>query len=129
MNEPSNTTIEKVIGFSIDNYAIHYNTKDNTVYFEVYPIQEWYNPTNGDKGFHYLDKEDLTTGRNDFDKDLCLKKFEGSYCWRGVWESRLYFTDEEYWGEELKDMSDLFDKHIEPWSKSFIKKQGYGDNE
>ena len=36
-----------------------------------------------------------------------LKKMQGSYCWRGVWESRLYFDEEEYWGEDLAELSNL----------------------
>jgi hypothetical protein len=58
-----------------------------------------------------------------FNEETCLKKMQGSFCWRGVWEGRLYFTDEEYWGEEIAELSDLYNNHIVPWCKDFIKKR------
>jgi hypothetical protein len=30
--------------------------------------------------------------------------FEYIFCWRGVWEGRLYFKDSEYWSEDLEVM-------------------------
>lgn len=27
--------------------------------------------------------------------------FNWSFCWRGVWEGRVYFKDDEYWGVEM----------------------------
>ena len=38
-----------------------------------------------------------------------------------MWEGRLYFTDEEYWDEELTELCDLYNNHIEVWCKEFIK--------
>lgn len=32
----------------------------------------------------------------------------GSVCWRGCRESRLYFTDDEYRGEEMKELYTLW---------------------
>jgi len=39
----------------------------------------------------------------------------------GVWEGRIYFTDEEYWGEEMEDMSNLYNHRIIPWCEDKIK--------
>lgn len=36
--------------------------------------------------------------------------FEFSFCYRGVWEGRIYFKDDEYWSEELMDMAKLWDE-------------------
>lgn len=27
--------------------------------------------------------------------------FDYTFCWRGVWEGRVYFKDSEYWSEDL----------------------------
>ena len=101
---------------------VHFTYKDHRIYFEVYPIQVWGPTPTGEKGFDYLDKEDPITTREVFEEDKCLKKFEGSFCWRGVWEGRLYFTSDEYWGEEISEMSELYDNHIVPWCKDFVKR-------
>lgn len=34
--------------------------------------------------------------------------FQWSFCWRGVWEGRVYFKDDEYWGEEMDTISKLW---------------------
>lgn len=46
--------------------------------------------------------------------------FEFSFVWRGVWESRIYFKDTEYWGEELEEMKGAWDQ-IEKILKIKIK--------
>ena len=54
----------------------------------------------------------------------CL--FEFSFCWRGIWEGRIYFKDDEYWGEELEELKNLWDK-IQAVFKERIKKE-FPDN-
>lgn len=46
--------------------------------------------------------------------------FEFTYCWRGVWEGRVYFKQEEYWCEDLSVMSDLWNE-LEKMLKQRIK--------
>lgn len=46
--------------------------------------------------------------------------FEFSYCWRGVWEGRIYFKDSEYWCEEMKTMPAIW-AQIEAIMKERIK--------
>lgn len=48
----------------------------------------------------------------------CLFTF--SFCWRGVWEGRVYFKDDEYWGAELSQMSRLWSMIVDH-SKMSIK--------
>lgn len=55
---------------------------------------------------------------NDIAKARCL--FDFSFCWRGVWEGRIYFKDEEYWSEEIQEMADIW-KQIEVQLKGEIK--------
>jgi hypothetical protein len=102
------------------DYMVHISIYDYTLKFEAYPIQDWEH-VSGKKGFSYIDKENEPEERQIFEEGKCLKKFEGSFCWRGVWEGRLYFTDDEYWGEEISEMAELYNNHIVPWCKDYIK--------
>jgi hypothetical protein len=56
--------------------------------------------------------------------------FEWSFCWRGVWEGRVYFKDDEYWSEEMKTIAEVWQK-LEAIVKERIKKDntdyGYFD--
>jgi hypothetical protein len=104
-----------------DNFMIHIDTSEHTLTFEVFPIQDW----TCDKWLTcktgYKIKDTGSDTLEVFDTKKVEKLFEGSFCWRGVWEGRLYFTQDEYWGEDLKEMSDLYELHIVPWCKAFIK--------
>lgn len=113
------------------DYIVHFNTNSHTLYFEVYPVQDWEQLSTNKKGFSYIDKENESDRLETFEEGKCLKKLEGSFCWRGVWECRLYFTDEEYWGEDIAELSELYNDHIIKWCKDFIKKRepyDYYDN-
>jgi len=46
--------------------------------------------------------------------------FEWSFVWRGVWEGRIYFKDDEYWSSEMKTISELWNQ-IEVIIKEKIK--------
>ena len=86
-------------------------------------VQDWTHLPTGKKGASYIDKENEPDSREKFEEGKCLKKLEGSFCWRGVWEGRLYFPDEEYWGEEIAELSELYNAYIMPWCKNFIKER------
>lgn len=103
----------------IERHMIHMNVANYTLTFEVYPIIEW--EKDGKMGFSYVSKKDEPDLIDEFKEDECVKKFEGSYCWRGIWEGRLYFTDDEYWEGELSEMAELYENHIVPQCKEFIK--------
>jgi len=48
--------------------------------------------------------------------------FQGTFRWKGVWEGRIYFQEEEeFWGSDLKEMTDLYENHIVPYCKEQIK--------
>lgn len=100
-------------------YEVHYTLDNWRVEFSVYPIGHWTGP-NGTEGYSYSAK----TSSDDvyeFDPETCRCLFEGSYVWRGVWEGRLYFKDDEYWDHELAEMSSLFTSHIEPHCKDLVR--------
>lgn len=90
------------------------------LYFEVYPIVDWEWP-NKEKWTSYFDKENEPHIRDEFEDGKCVKKLEGSFCWRGVWEGRLYFTEEEYWWDDIEELSRLYNDHIVTWCKEFIR--------
>lgn len=46
--------------------------------------------------------------------------FTFSFCWRGVWEGRIYFKDDEYWSEEMKTIPMIWEQ-IEVVLKNKIK--------
>lgn len=43
--------------------------------------------------------------------------FEYSFCWRGVWEGRLYFPDKEYWSEDLAEINEAWNFAEEEFKK------------
>jgi len=55
----------------------------------------------------------------EFDKEKSLVKMQGSYCYRGVWEARLYFPDIEYWGSELDDLNKAYEE-TKKWCQQHI---------
>lgn len=114
---------DSLVYVRMDDFMVHINTEKSYLEFEVYPVQEWTNLSTGEKGTSYIDKENEPESREQFEEGKCLKKLEGTFCWRGVWEGRLYFPDEEYWGEDIEELSRLYNDKIVPWCKEFIEKK------
>lgn len=107
-----------------NDFMVHLKTDAHTLEFEIYPVQDWEHVPTGKKGMSYIDNEEgWNEMHEEFIKDKCLMKLEGSFCWRGVWEGRLYFKDDEYWGEEIEELSRLYNDCIVPWCKDFIMKR------
>lgn len=120
-----------VVRVRMGGFMVHVDTRQNWLKFEVYPVQDWTHLPTWKQGTSYIDKEDEPDEREEFEEGMCLKKLEGSFCWRGVWEGKLYFTDDEYWGEDIEELSRLYNDKIVPWCKDFIKKRephGYYDD-
>ena len=88
-------------------YMVHIGFRGNSIIFAVYPVVEWFDFGSDDTGIYYTCKATGQTTVGSFNTDTCLRKLEGSFCWRGVWEGRLYFPDDEYWGEEISELSEL----------------------
>lgn len=114
---------ESEVRIRMMDYVVHFRTDELRLSFEVFPVQDWEQFSTKIKGFSYINKETEPDTIEIFEDGKCLKKFEGLFCWRGVWEGRLYFTDVEYWGEEIAEMSELYNIHIVPWCKEYIKKR------
>ena len=121
VSKPELYTVLGVVRVRMQDFMIHLDTRKYRLEFEVYPVQDWTQLKTGKEGTSYIDKENEPNERQEFEEGKCLKKLEGSFCWRGVWEGRLYFTDEEYWGEDIEELSRLYNDEIVPWCKNFIK--------
>lgn len=80
----------------------------------------------------YVDDENvviysaLKDGSDTENKEEARHLFNFSYCWRGVWEGRIYFKDEEYWGSDIREMADLWDS-IELHCQMMIKSKFPGE--
>lgn len=57
------------------------------------------------------------------DADSEKQLFKFSFVWRGCWEGRVYFIHDEYWGEELTIISQLWDNIT-----NFLKEQIRAEN-
>lgn len=64
----------------------------------------------------------VSNNSSDSEEDLSKARvfFEFSFCWRGVWEGRIYFQQEEFWHEDLAVINDAWDQ-IEKILKDKIK--------
>ena len=96
------------------DYMVHFTSDQHRIEFTAFPIVKW--ARGEETGISYLRKGDYEMT----DSDDPVAKFQGSFCWRGVWEGRIYFMEEEYWGEDLREMADLYDL-IEDWCINAIK--------
>lgn len=108
-------------GRDFNGYFVHMNTDNFRLYFSVYPCVDFIG-LNGEKGTAYQAK-DSSEMTIEFEKDKVQCLFEGSYCWRGVWEGRIYFRDDEYWDDNLMEMAKLYENSIKPWCETFIKER------
>jgi hypothetical protein len=113
----------EVIKKRFDDYMVHFDFEmSHWLTFNVYYVTDLIDANTGEKSLAYNSKEDPMEFFEIFDKEKCRTMFSGSYCYRGVWESRLYFSEDEYWGEDLITMANLFKDHIEPVCKKYLKK-------
>lgn len=100
----------------IDLYDIHYTVQGNTGYFKVYKAFSFNEYDITDRDYEDSKSSDYIQ----FDPDRVIPKLEGNLCNKGSWVGRLSFPDKDYWTEELKELSDLYTNHIEPYLKSVL---------
>lgn len=72
----------------------------------VYEVLEVSNDGGDSYNYEYASKS--SPDYYDCINDDCRIMFDFSFCYRGVWEGRIYFKDSEYWGGELQDMNDAW---------------------
>jgi hypothetical protein len=100
-------------------FAVHFDIRELFIDFTVYPITEYWQREA--HGFCYNIKGSCCEFLEVFAGDKAEIWFMGSFSWRGCWEGRLYFTKDEYWGDELLIMSELFEGTLVPHMKEVIK--------
>ena len=123
--EPNKIEMKDAVRFTED-YKVHFESSDikNMVEFRVYEVKDATyvgGPKQGKTILTYTIDAENDVDEDEFDENMAVATMQGSVRWRGVWDERIYFDKEEYWGHELKDLSELFSSHIEPWCKNYIK--------
>lgn len=99
----------------LEDFIVHFSDREYDVAFEVYAV------SNGEQ-IYYIDKEDNQECHTEFSENTALKKMEGLFRWRGVWDERIYFpNDEEYWGSDFIKLCELYKDHIIPYCRDYIK--------
>ncbi len=102
----------------IRDYLIRINLETaNWLSGQVYNIIEFIDTKNNRKEGWAFQSENGDITDN---VDEAIIMFEFSFCWRGVWDGRIYFKQDEYWDSDLADMADLW-KEIEILLKEKIK--------
>jgi len=93
------------------NFVILYEKEsDNRITGKCYSTISWTRGEN-ETGWNYCSGSEGGIGHEELNDD-CRCLFEFSVCWRGCWDDRIYFKDDEYWCEELEEMTNFW-KEIE----------------
>jgi hypothetical protein len=117
--------MEKIIvDLGNESFIIHLSKDEHWKEGLVYPIDKYVNRKEPPL-FSYHSSEGGCIHLETDKGARCL--FEFSFCWRGIWEGRIYFKDDEYWSDELQTITKLWNK-IEDIFKERIKKEN-PDNE
>ena len=111
---------KKAMIIEVDNYdfEIQYvRESEGWIAGSVLQIQKWEIPSTGEKGWSYQHNEHSLETDN---PEEARNWFDWSICWRGVWEGRINFKDEEYWGEEMPIITSAW-RIIEHEMKKILK--------
>lgn len=94
-----------------ETHVVHIFVEDSMRFNGVvYPITYWQNTITKESGWSY---DSNLVGGETYDNlnSDCSVLFEFNFCWRGVWEGRIYFpNDAEYWSEDLKIIDNVWDQ-------------------
>ena len=104
-----------------DYFIVHFQLRKedyNKDYFGSVYFAVCHHDSKGNIGYSYIKSFDGSM-QDECNED-CRCAFEFNFCWRGAWEGRIYFKDDEYWSDELKVMSDIWEQ-IENILKDKIK--------
>ena len=75
------------------------------------------------RGFMHEDKfiyESKGGGSHTENKEEATCIFEFSFVWRGVWEGRIYFKEDEYFEEDLEIINEIW-KRLRPQFQTIIR--------
>ena len=99
------------------DFAIEYSFDGEWIEGDCYPVDR-YNDI-----FMYCNKID-GSGTKKIAEARCYFGFV--FSWRGVWDSRIYFKDDEYWSMEIEIIKNLWEV-LETFLKNTIKEKFPGD--
>ena len=101
-----------------EDFSVEFERDDNWYEGNVYQVDQYSNDRETFYRYNSATDGGITHGELN---DDCRVMFRFLFCYRGVWEGRIYFPDdEEYWSEELKTIAAVWDK-IEVILKDRIK--------
>lgn len=91
-----------------DTAIAHIKDDDGRYIGTLYSVTECF-PLHGDNSSFLYDSKTDSSKDYESPNDDCKIYFRFAFCWRGVWEGRIYFPNyEEFWSEEIKVMADLW---------------------
>lgn len=103
-----------IIKTSQTDFIVHSSYKSGIIEGMVYELDTL---EDGRIFYRYKDSSECTEKKREA---RCFLEFQ--YMWRGIWEGRVYFKDDEYWSGELKDISNMWDE-LKPKLKQKIKEE------
>ncbi len=92
---------EIIIEIEGEHFLATFENIDGWYDGKVYPIQ-FYTDANNNEGWSYTSKIDSNFINTLTDE--CRVLFDFTFVYRGVFEGRIYFKDDEYWSEELRSI-------------------------
>jgi len=93
------------------NFVILYDKEnENRIEGKCYSTINWTRGEN-ESGWSFLSGSEGGVNYDELN-DNCRCLFEFSISWRGCWDDRIYFKDDEYFVEELEEMTNYW-KEIE----------------
>lgn len=92
-----------------DHFSVEFTADQNTVNGIVYPIQPFTDQLSNKEDWGYFGKHNNDGFHKEKDSNTRIL-FEFTFQWRGIWDGRIWFKEGEYYSEQLKTISDLWDK-------------------
>lgn len=89
-----------------DFVIIYEKERDNCISGKCYSTISW-TGENNTFGWNYCSGSEGGIGHEELNED-CRCLFEFSIVWRGCWDDRIYFKDDEYICEELELMTNFW---------------------
>jgi hypothetical protein len=115
---------KQIIEVNEETFSLEYSEDNGWYKGAVYPYTKWVKAGSDETGWSYGSK--TSPDSHDTLNNDCRVLFEFNFCWRGVWEGRVYFKDEEYWAEELSTMALLW-AQVEALLKAQIRQARPGE--
>jgi len=104
-----------------DHYYAYIDASQHTITVNVHEIAA--------TGYGF--KKDSDSHEMEPMSEDCEVSFVATFCWRGVWDNRLYFEVDEYYGEDLSNIHNFYYEILEPKCIEIIKgkyPEGYNFN-